>query len=75
VYSSNGNQILLPDVTGQNVEQAKGTLSGFTVTTTDQAVTDPSQNNKVIAMTPTAGTAATKGSSVALVVGKMGAAG
>ncbi|WP_241984595.1 transglycosylase domain-containing protein [Cryobacterium adonitolivorans] len=75
VYSSNGSQILLPDVTGQSVEQARGTLSGFTVTTTDQAVTDPAQNNKVIAMTPTAGTAATQGSAVTLVVGKMGAAG
>ncbi|TFC55092.1 PASTA domain-containing protein [Cryobacterium sp. TMB3-1-2] len=75
VFSSNGNQILLPDVTGQSLDQARGTLTGFTVTTTDQAVTDPNQNNKVIAMTPTAGTPASRGSSVALVVGKMGAAG
>ncbi|TFD83888.1 PASTA domain-containing protein [Cryobacterium lactosi] len=76
VYSSNGAQGLLPDVAGQTLEQARATLAGFNVVVTDQAVNDPGQNNKVISMSPAAGTAATKGSSVTLVVGKQqGAAG
>jgi len=75
VYSSNGNQVLLPDVVGQTADQAKSTLNGFGVVTTDQAVTDPTQNNKVLSMSPAAGTPATKGGTVTIVVGKMGAAG
>jgi len=76
VFSSNGSQTLLPDVTGQSLEQARGTLSGYNITTTDQAINDPTQNNRVIAMTPAAGTPATRGSNVTLVIGKQqGAAG
>jgi len=75
-YSSNGNQVLLPDVVGQTADQAKATLAGFNVVVTDQAVTDPNQNKKVLSMTPAAGSSVTKGASVTVVVGKMqGAAG
>jgi len=75
VYSSNGAQVLLPDVVGQTLDQAKTTLAGFGVASSDQAVTDPNQNNKVLSMSPAAGTPVTKGGTVTVVVGKMGAAG
>ncbi|WP_104162756.1 transglycosylase domain-containing protein [Cryobacterium sp. N22] len=70
VYSSNGAQVLLPNVVGQSLDQAKGSLSGFGVVANEQAVTDASQNNKVIAMAPAAGTPATPGGTVTVVVGK-----
>ncbi|WEO78015.1 transglycosylase domain-containing protein [Cryobacterium sp. SO2] len=75
LYSSSGNQVLLPDVVGDTLEQAKKSLSDFNVVTSDQAVTDADQNNKVISMTPSSDTAATKGSTVTLVVGKVAGAG
>ncbi|MGO4784664.1 transglycosylase domain-containing protein [Cryobacterium sp. W22_MBD10_FK3] len=76
VYSSNGAQVLLPDVVGQSLDQAKATLAGFGVVSTDQAVNDPNQNNKVLSMSPAAGTPVTTGGSVSVVIGKQnGAAG
>jgi membrane peptidoglycan carboxypeptidase len=75
VYSSNGNQGLIPDVTGQTQDEARNTLSAFSVVAQDQPVTDPGLNNKVISMSPAAGTAAAKGSPVTIVIGKMGNAG
>ncbi|POH62234.1 penicillin-binding protein [Cryobacterium zongtaii] len=72
VYSSNGSQLLLPNVVGQTLDQAKGTLSGFGVVANEQPVTDPAQNGKVISMTPAAGTPATPGGTVTVVVGKTG---
>ncbi|PXA70011.1 transglycosylase domain-containing protein [Cryobacterium arcticum] len=76
VYTSNGTQSVLPDVTGQTLGQAKSTLNGFNVVNTEQAVTDPAQNGKVLSMSPAAGSTAAKGSSVTVVIGKVaGAAG
>ena len=70
VYSSNGSQVLLPNVVGQSLDQAKGTLSGFGVVASEQAVTDASQNGKVLTMAPAAGTPAAPGGTVTVVVGK-----
>jgi membrane peptidoglycan carboxypeptidase len=70
---SNGKQTLLPDVVGQTLAQAEDLLDGYTVQSTERAVTDASQDGKVISMSPTSGTAATEGSTVNLVVGKLGA--
>ena len=74
VYTSNGAQVLLPDTVGQRLDQAKGTLAGFGVVTNDQAVTDPAQNGVVLSMSPAAGTPATPGGTVTVVVGRLGAA-
>jgi len=71
VYASNGNQTLLPDVVGQKIDQATGTLNGFGVAVTDQVVTDPAQKDKVLSMNPAAGSVATRGSTVNVVVGRM----
>ncbi|ASD21099.1 penicillin-binding protein [Cryobacterium sp. LW097] len=70
VFSSNGSQILLPNVVGQSLDQAKGTLSGFGVVASEQPVTDASQNGKVLSMTPAAGTPTAPGGTVTVVVGK-----
>ncbi|TFC89893.1 transglycosylase domain-containing protein [Cryobacterium sp. TMT4-31] len=74
VYSSNGSQILLPNVVGQSLDQAKGTLSGFGVVASEQPVTDASQNGKVLSMAPAAGTPTAPGGTVTVVVGKSAAA-
>ncbi|TFD83890.1 PASTA domain-containing protein [Cryobacterium lactosi] len=71
VYSSNGSQILLPNVVGQTVDQAKGTLSGFGVVANEQAVTDPGQNGKVLSQAPAAGSPVIPGGTVIVVVGKI----
>ena len=71
VYSSNGAKVLLPDVVGKNLDDAKATLSDYNVVATDQAVTDPAENGKVLSMSPEAGDAATKGDSVTVVIGKL----
>ncbi|WP_120338169.1 transglycosylase domain-containing protein [Cryobacterium soli] len=73
VYSSNGAQVLLPNVVGQSLDQAKATLSGFGVVSTDQAVTDSKQNGVVQSMSPGAGTPATRGGTVTVVVGRYSA--
>jgi membrane peptidoglycan carboxypeptidase len=70
VYTSNGSQILLPNVVGQSLDQAKGTLSGFGVTTLEQAVSDPNQNGKVLVQNPVSGSPAIPGGTVIVVVGK-----
>ncbi|MEC5183022.1 membrane peptidoglycan carboxypeptidase [Cryobacterium sp. MP_3.1] len=70
VFSSNGSQILLPNVVGQSLDQAKGTLSGFGVVASEQPVTDASQNGKVLSMAPAAGTPTAPGGTVTVVVGK-----
>ena len=70
VYSSNGSQILLPNVVGQSLDQAKGTLGGFGVVANEQAVTDPNLNGKVLTQNPAPGSPAIPGGTVIVVVGK-----
>ena len=73
VYSSNGAQILVPDVVGKTEAEARATLSGFAVTKTEQDVTDPKQIGTVLAMTPAAGSGSAPGGPVSITVGKPGA--
>jgi serine/threonine-protein kinase len=64
--------VTVPDVTGQTAAGARSTLraAGFNVSQTTQKVANQSQNGKVISQSPAAGTAAAKGSTVTIVVGK-----
>jgi membrane peptidoglycan carboxypeptidase len=75
VTSSNGSMVLVPNVVGQDENAAKGVLNGFAVDKRDQAVSDPSQKDKVIATEPAAGTPVKAGSKVTIVVGKLGGGG
>jgi membrane peptidoglycan carboxypeptidase len=69
-YTSNGSQVLLPDVVGQTVADAKQILSGFTLDATlTEPVTDPSQVGKITVMNPVSGTPAIPGGTVYAVVG------
>jgi len=70
VFTSNASQVLLPDVVGQTLDQAKGTLSGFSITTLEETVTDPALNGKITVMNPVAGSPAVPGGNVIVVVGK-----
>jgi len=70
VFTSNGAQSLLPNVVGQNIDDAEDLLEDFNVTITDQVVTNPSQFDQVLRMTPAAGTTAAADSPVTLVVGR-----
>ncbi|KIZ19419.1 Stk1 family PASTA domain-containing Ser/Thr kinase [Streptomyces natalensis] len=65
-------KVPVPDVTGQDVAAATNQLkaNGFTVTTTDQEVTDPNQVGKVLKQDPTGNSKAKPNSSVMLTVGK-----
>jgi membrane peptidoglycan carboxypeptidase len=70
VYTSNGSQVLLPDVVGQSVADAKQILSGFTLDATlTEPVTDPSKVGKITVMNPVSGTPAIPGGTVFAVVG------
>ena len=69
-YSSNGSQVLLPNVVGQTLDQAKGSLSGFGVQVLEDTVTDPTQVGRVTVMNPVAGSPAVPGGTVIVVVGK-----
>jgi beta-lactam-binding protein with PASTA domain len=71
VNSSNGSMTLLPNVVGQDEAAAKGALAGFSVEKREQAVTDKSQDGKVIATEPAAGTPVKSGSKVTLVIGAL----
>ncbi|TFC05555.1 PASTA domain-containing protein [Cryobacterium adonitolivorans] len=70
VYSSNGSQVLLPNVVGQTLAQARAALSGFGVQTLEETVADPNQVGKVTVMNPVAGSPAVPGGTVIVVVGK-----
>jgi eukaryotic-like serine/threonine-protein kinase len=61
----------VPDVVGKRRGMAEATLGSqsFPATVQLQDVTTPSENNIVLSQTPTAGSQATKGSSVTIVVG------
>ncbi|WEO78013.1 transglycosylase domain-containing protein [Cryobacterium sp. SO2] len=69
-YTSNGSQVLLPDVVGQTPEQARATLSGFSLQVLEDKVSDPAQVGKVTVMNPVAGSPAVPGGTVIVVVGK-----
>lgn len=75
VSSSNGSAVVIPDVVGKTEAEARAILTaapyGFVVTTREQAVTDPGQNGKIVAMEPGAGTGAKPGSAVTIVLGKV----
>jgi beta-lactam-binding protein with PASTA domain/predicted Ser/Thr protein kinase len=62
----------VPDVTNQDEPTAKALLqgSGFKVTVTSQAVTDPGQDGIVLSQSPAGGSSAASGSTVTIVVGK-----
>ncbi|MER7984962.1 Stk1 family PASTA domain-containing Ser/Thr kinase [Streptomyces noursei] len=62
----------VPDVTGQDFNAAQKQLQdlGFTVARTDQDVSDPAQNGKVISQSPTGNQQAAQSSTVTLTVGK-----
>ncbi|MGY4859464.1 transglycosylase domain-containing protein [Cryobacterium sp. AP23] len=74
-YTSNGSQVLLPDVVGQSVNDAKQILSGFGLVTLEETVTDPAQVGKITVMNPVAGSPAVPGGTVYVVVGKAAPAG
>ena len=73
VFSSNGTQVVVPDVVGKSEAEARATLSGFAVTKAEQDVTDPKQVGVVLAMTPAAGTGSAPGGQVSITIGKLGA--
>lgn len=70
VNTSNGQMVLLPDVTGKSFDEAKGALGGFSVNKTEQAVTDKKQDGKVISSDPAAGSPVKSGATITLTVGK-----
>jgi membrane peptidoglycan carboxypeptidase len=70
VQSSNGSMALLPNVVNLDEGAAKAALGGYAVDKRDQAVSDKSQDGKVIATEPAAGTPVKAGSKVTLITGK-----
>jgi membrane peptidoglycan carboxypeptidase len=72
VFSSNGSQLVVPDVVGKTEAEARATLKDFAVQKTDQDVADPNQVGTVLSMTPAAGSGSAPGAQVTIVVGKLG---
>jgi membrane peptidoglycan carboxypeptidase len=73
VYTSNESQVLLPDVVGQSVADAKQILTGFNLDTElTETVTDPAKVGKITVMNPASGTPAIPGGTVYAVVGVAG---
>ncbi|MFT2817036.1 transglycosylase domain-containing protein [Leifsonia sp. A12D58] len=70
VRSSNGSLNLLPNVVGMDESAAKSALGGYSIDKSEKAVTDKSQDGKVISMDPGAGSAVKSGSKISLVFGK-----
>ena len=70
--SSGPAQVAVPKVTGQSLPQASATLAaaGFKVSQVTVPVTKQSDDGMVVAQSPTAGSQAAKGSTVALSVGQ-----
>ncbi len=64
--------VLVPDVLGDDQATATNTLrsAGFGVTVVDQTTDDPPKDGIVLAEKPTAGTRASRGSSVSITVGR-----
>jgi serine/threonine-protein kinase len=73
LYVSSGPaQVAVPKVTGESLAQASATLAadGFSVSQVTVPVTQPAQNGVVLAESPTAGSRAARGSTVAVSVGQ-----
>jgi serine/threonine-protein kinase len=73
MFVSTGPQLVdVPNVVGQNQNQAMQTLqqAGFQVFASQQGVTTPSDNGRVLAQNPPAGGQQPKGSGVTLTVGR-----
>jgi membrane peptidoglycan carboxypeptidase len=66
---SDGSQVLLPDVVGDSLEDARAELSDFTVVVEEEAVTDEGEDNEVLSMTPAAGAPLAAGATLTLTVG------
>ena len=71
---SKGNQIVMPDITGMTVEQARTKLNqlgwnGELTTTEKTTTTDISKNNKILTQDPKSGTPFTKNQRVNITVG------
>jgi serine/threonine-protein kinase len=69
--ASEPKTVTVPDVVGRTEANATGQLedAGFTVKTATEAVSDPTQNGKVISTDPAAGEEHDKGSEVTIVIG------
>ncbi|MBX0299887.1 transglycosylase domain-containing protein [Cryobacterium sp. 1639] len=72
VFTSNESQVLLPDVVGQTLAEAKESLAGFGVGVLEEDVPTKAQVGKVTVMNPVAGTPAIPGGTVYVVVGTEG---
>ncbi|WP_233563783.1 transglycosylase domain-containing protein [Cryobacterium tepidiphilum] len=69
IYTSNGSLTVVPDVTGQNEQAARGVLSGFGVSTETKDTSDKSQDGVVISQSPGGGNEARPGSNVTITIG------
>ncbi|WP_241973451.1 PASTA domain-containing protein [Cryobacterium sp. TMT2-15-1] len=72
VYTSDATLKLLPDVIGLSESVARARLTGYSVVTVAEIMTDPEQVGKVNAMTPRSGSLARAGDTVTLTVGALG---
>ena len=72
VYTSDATLKLLPDVIGLSESVARARLTGYSVVTVAEIVTDPEQVGRVNAMTPRSGSLARAGDTVTLTVGALG---
>jgi serine/threonine-protein kinase len=76
LYVSKGNEIQMPDLTGQSPEDAQSTLAAQgwsgSISQTSQPTTDTDQIGKVIATRPSAGGSLRKNQTVTLVIGELG---
>lgn len=72
VKVSRGNLAAVPDVVGQQADQAEAALrgAGYDVKRDEQGVTDQSQDGIVISQSPGAGEGAKQGSKITIVIGK-----
>jgi beta-lactam-binding protein with PASTA domain len=74
LFSSNGSLTLVPNVVGSSASGARNALSAFRVVESRQTVSDRSQNDRVLSMTPAPGTALRAGDTVSVVIGDAGQA-
>jgi len=69
IYTSRGNLTVVPDVTGQSEQSARGNLGNFGVSTESKDTSDKSQDGVVMSQTPGGGSEAAWGSNVTLTIG------
>jgi len=70
VMSSGPGQVNVPDVVGRTEDNARALLQGFDVQTTDDIVSDPNQDSRVLTQNPPANSPVDQGSTVTLVIGR-----